>query len=154
MQNTKDLIIRDCTESDLDSIQQIENSSFDDPFSPDFFLSLLHDSIFKVAQVHEQVAGYNIYKSREPKIFKRPKKAILISLAVHPSWRRKGVASILLEKMIRDLADCKIDLVELQVMEGNHSAISLYTKFGFVVNGKIANYYGRGKDAIVMERNV
>jgi [ribosomal protein S18]-alanine N-acetyltransferase len=152
-----ELTIRACVRSDLAAIQEIENASFDEPYPTEFFLSLLDNFVFKVADVNGMIAGYCIYNSGDSRFFRRilgKKNALLISLAVSPIWRKKRVGSILLEDCIRDLATDDVEILELQVNEKNESAISLYSKFGFATKGRIANYYGRGKNALVMEKRL
>jgi [ribosomal protein S18]-alanine N-acetyltransferase len=157
LQNGIDVIIRNASEKDLEQVQRIENSSFDDPYSKEFFIFLLHDSSFKVAVVGEEVAGYSIHKIRTKNALLgrlQPKRAILISLAIHSSWRRKGIASMLLDELIRDLKTSDAAVLELQVMKTNDSAKALYLKFGFKPTATIPNYYGRGRDAVVMEKSL
>jgi [ribosomal protein S18]-alanine N-acetyltransferase len=157
LQNGIDVIIRDASEKDLEQVQKIENSSFDDPYSNEFFIFLLHDSSFKVAEVGEEVAGYSIYKIRTQSTLLgrlQPKRAILISLAIDFDWRRKGIASMLLDELTRDLKASGAAVLELQVMKTNDSAKALYSKFGFKPTAGIPNYYGRGRDGVVMEKSL
>jgi ribosomal-protein-alanine N-acetyltransferase len=145
-------IIRDCRKSDIQSVEEIERSSCDDPYSIDLFVSLLEsDAVFKVVEVRNTVVGYFIHRSHDGWLgFRTRNKATLISLAVRSDWRKKGIASIMLEDAIRDLKTKQTKSIVLQVRINNEPAKLLYSKFGFKVVRKIMNYYGTGKDGLVM----
>ncbi len=150
--NTEDLAIRNCKVTDLRAVQRIENASFDDPYTPMVFwgLYLSRDTIFRTAFVQDNIVGYSVSKveTRNGKTV-----AHLISLAVDPLSRTKGIGSKLLEDAIsqskNSYPECKV--IELEVRTDNESAIALYLKFGFRKIRLISNYYGRGKDAQLME---
>lgn len=59
-----------------------------------------------------------------------------IGMAVRDDWQGKGVGSALMQAMT-ELADKWLNLtrIELEVYTDNESAIHLYKKFGFVVEG-------------------
>ncbi len=140
------LKIRDCGKRDVASVQEIENASFEDPYPPSLFRSFLSNfpQGFRIAMLGELLVGYSI-------LVQRGRKALIASLAVKPEYRSQGVGSELLQDAINL---CKMQLkansIELQVRENNSDAISLYLKFGFARKGKIRNYYGRGKDGLLM----
>jgi [ribosomal protein S18]-alanine N-acetyltransferase len=146
--------IRNCRVTDLRSIQRIENASFDDPYTPKIFwgLYLGRNTIFRTAFFQDIMAGYSVSKVETKN---GETIAHLISLAVDPILRKKGIGSKLLEDAILQSKNiygmCK--LMELEVRTENKSAIALYEKFGFRQSQLIRNYYGRGKDALVMELN-
>ncbi|HUE99019.1 MAG TPA: GNAT family N-acetyltransferase [Anaerolineales bacterium] len=59
-----------------------------------------------------------------------------IGMAVRDDWQGKGAGSALMQAMI-DLADQWLNLsrIELEVYTDNESAIHLYKKFGFAIEG-------------------
>lgn len=59
-----------------------------------------------------------------------------IGMAVRDDWQGQGVGSALMQAMT-DLADKWLNLtrIELEVYTDNESAIHLYKKFGFVIEG-------------------
>lgn len=82
--------------------------------------------------------------------------AEVLTLAVAPQARRRGMASKL---MVRFLYQARLRGAEdafLEVAEGNAAAIALYTRFGFAPAGRRRGYYhgpkGMTADAIVMRR--
>lgn len=79
-----------------------------------------------------------------------------IGMAVRDDWQGKGVGSALLEAAI-ELADRWLDLtrLDLQVFVDNEPAIRLYEKFGFRIEGTLAQYAfrdGQYVDTYIMAR--
>jgi len=64
-----------------------------------------------------------------------------MGMAVRDDWQGKGAGTALMQAMI-DLADKWLNLsrLELEVYTDNESAIHLYKKFGFVVEGTHARF--------------
>ena len=74
------------------------------------------------------------------------------NVAVRSQYRRMGVADALLGTFIR-FAEEHLTFLTLEVRASNHKAISLYTKNGFVQEGRRKDYYKDPKeDAIIMTR--
>jgi ribosomal-protein-alanine acetyltransferase len=76
----------------------------------------------------------------------------LASIAVLPQSRGKGVARAMLTDLLEYAATEGASRVLLEVAEENEIALGLYRSFGFAEMSKRANYYGTGKDALVMEK--
>jgi ribosomal protein S18 acetylase RimI-like enzyme len=56
---------------------------------------------------------------------------LIANVAVHPDFRRRGIAKILTRQAIEHCVQRKVDHLWLQVKDFNHSAISLYESLGF-----------------------
>lgn len=82
--------------------------------------------------------------------------AEILTLAVRPSARRRGVARALLATMFQALAAQRIGRVVLEVAEANEAARALYLAYGFAPVGRRAAYYGgaAGSDALLLARHV
>jgi [ribosomal protein S18]-alanine N-acetyltransferase len=79
--------------------------------------------------------------------------AEILRLAVARSWRRQGVAGLLLTHCLDFLARSGVARVFLEVRAANAPARALYEKFDFRQAGLRKNYYAAPKDhAIVMSR--
>ncbi len=77
--------------------------------------------------------------------------AHITTLAVHPEYRRKQLAQILLIKTFEECYKDMIKYVTLEVRESNYSAISLYEKFSFESIGVRKNYYqDNNENAVIM----
>lgn len=80
----------------------------------------------------------------------------LISIAVDPKWRGKGVGAALLRAGFDDLFHTPARRMFLEVAEDNPSALALYKAQGFAEVGRRQGYYARANGvpatALVMER--
>jgi ribosomal-protein-alanine N-acetyltransferase len=77
--------------------------------------------------------------------------AHMLNLAIHPAWRKKGLATQLLTHSFDYLKHQNVMQFFLDVREGNRDAIELYKKFGFDIVGKRKRYYVEtNEDALVM----
>ncbi len=79
----------------------------------------------------------------------------VISLAVLPEYRRRGIATRLMEAALRSLRDeYGAREVYLEVRVSNTPAINLYRKLGFRIIHVIPRYYADGEDAYLMAREL
>ncbi len=77
--------------------------------------------------------------------------AHIATLAVHPRFRRQGVASLLLRTALDAAAEEGTRVAYLEVRASNASAQRLYRAFGFQVVGRRRGYYrDSGEDALIM----
>ena len=134
--------IRPMLAKHLDDVENIENSSFDHPWSRDELESTLgnQNDISKVALVTPKgskksiVAGMLYLEHKEPRLN-------VLSIAVHPEWRRRGIGTTFLEyliKLLRRYGRCEI--YEL-VRETNLDAQKFYKSLGFVAQRPKHNIY-------------
>ena len=72
----------------------------------------------------------------------------LMTLAVRPEFRNRGIGSALLKAMERAFGD--LSDVYLHVDSENETAIRLYLQNGYKQSGIIPSYYMNGHDAIIM----
>ncbi len=133
--------------SDIPEIMEIEKSSFDVPW-PDFlFTAHITNPGFLVYE-DEKILGYVIIGSTEDK-----RKAHLQSIAVHRDYRRRGIASKLLEWSADLVKLYGFNIIVLEVREKNEAARLFYSMNGFETEGRIENYY-LDDNAIIMSRNI
>lgn len=75
----------------------------------------------------------------------------ITNVAVCPSSRRRGIADVLIEKVIETAKEKNISQIFLEVRKTNAPAISLYEKHGFSYIGCRKNYYDKPReDANIM----
>ena len=139
-------MIRPFTFSDLDWILQIELQSFPkSPYDWTTFINLywLYPETFWVyidtesGREENQLLAYLIF-SRDGHI---------ISIAVHPQHRRRGIGKKLLEKAIDAYHLRKL---WAEVRKSNEGAQTFYLRMGFQIIGVVPNYYGN-EDALIVQ---
>ncbi len=74
----------------------------------------------------------------------------LLRIAVHPQWRRRGVARTLLEEVRARAEGLQADRVLLEVRVGNAPARAFYEAAGFTRIARRPHYYRDGADALVL----
>lgn len=74
-------------------------------------------------------------------------------LYIDAKYRRKNMASKLMDYLFNDLLNNNCKSVTLEVAFDNLAALKLYDRFGFKKIGIRKGYYN-GKDAILMERKL
>lgn len=147
---SSELTIRDCTNSDLARIYEIEKLSFDEPYPISLFQTMLaeYPQGFRVADYDGLLQGYcAVTPANEEGVM------LINSIAVHPDYKQHGIAhALILDAIsrIRELEPKAARLI-LQVSVDNIAAQKLYAKIGFMYSQGIKNYYGRSKDAFEME---
>lgn len=75
----------------------------------------------------------------------------ITNVAVHPDFRRRGVASALILRLERECREA--EFLSLEVRVSNAAAIALYARHGFSRSGIRKNYYERpAEDALIMTK--
>ena len=136
-------MIRSFALGDLNRILEIEQHSFPkSPYSLATFLQLFwtYPQGFWVYvdgdKSNETLCGYIVFS----------KDGHLISLAVHPRYRLRGVGKALVEQATKALTVRKM---WAEVRRSNKGALTFYQKIGFEVTGIIPDYYGN-EDALIV----
>ena len=73
-------------------------------------------------------------------------------LGVYPYYRKRGVASSLMEVIIKQCLRKNIKLVQLEVRTNNQKAIQFYLKRKFIIYKTLYNYYKNNDNAYLMYR--
>lgn len=135
-------------ESHVEAVAQIEKLCFSDPWSVNSIGSELKNplSLWLVAQQDGKVAGYVGSQTVLGE-------ADMMNLAIHPDFRRQGVAEQLVFRLIEQLRQQGSHILMLEVRVSNLPAIALYEKLGFVQVGRRPNYYTKPKeDALILRK--
>ena len=142
--------VRPMTRADLAAVLTIERSSFGVPWTRSTFRSLMErrGAALWVAESGDGIAGYAV-------VWTVLDQAELGNVAVAAGWRRRGVASRLVETVVAWLSERGVREVFLEVRESNHGARALYARHGFEPVGRRRGYYSRPQeDALVLRRSV
>ncbi len=134
------------SQQDAKSLAELDKECFSVPWSQKSFVDECNNKIatYFVAKENGEVIGYGGF-------WHVADEGDITNIAVAPIHRRKGVASRILEEMIKTANQKKLSLLTLEVRESNIAAIALYEGFGFEKIGKRKNYYTNPKeDALIM----
>lgn len=141
--------IRDMQGADLPAVYAIECKTYPRPWSIRLFTQELQaeTSLALVAEEDERVIGYLIADMFIDVWH-------LMNIAVDEEFRRRHVASELLETYFEITERHPHRGHTLEVRVSNESAIDLYRSFGFVSTGVRPRYYDdNGEDALIMWRD-
>lgn len=143
--------VRGAARADLPALEALERESFGAGAYPGFFLRQALDlwgGLFLVAEEGEgDPIGYALAAPSE-----RPGEACVLTAAVRPAARGRGVASRLLGALLEGLAGRGFRSVWLTVHPENGEAVRLYERHGFRRAGEEAEYFGPGEPRVRMER--
>ncbi len=77
----------------------------------------------------------------------------MMNIAVHPDYRRQGIAGKLVTRLIADLKARESHCLTLEVRASNDPAKALYEKLGFTQVGLRKNYYRAPKeDGLILRK--
>lgn len=145
-----DIEIRKMELTDLDQIEDILESDFDDFWNASIFKQELQNenSYYLVAILDGEVVGFAGYMLILDE-------ADITNVVVRKDMRNRGIATKLLERLL-DLIEpmSKIELITLEVNENNEPAIKLYEKFGFNQEGLRKNYYKDHQNALILSKKL
>lgn len=129
-------------------IADLEKICFSDPWSENSIASELENKLahWLVAQEGEMVAGYIGSQTVMGE-------TDMMNVAVHPDFRRRGIAEALVKRLVEDLQAMESHCLTLEVRASNAPAIALYEKLGFSQIGRRKNYYRNPReDALILRK--
>ncbi len=141
--------MRKMEEEDLPSVVEIENLSYPNPWREMTFRGEIYNQplSFPFVIVHKfqrRIIGYIIFWCMKDR-------AQINNIAVHPDFRRMGIAEAVMRQVLDQIKKAGAGLVTLEVRPSNVAARSLYNKLDFEVLGIKENYYHNPEeDALVM----
>jgi len=157
--------------ADVDDIMDIERASFPSAWPA---------SAYRYELLHNAMAHYYVVRIREQEAKKAQRKAPvwfwrsaplksasrlagyggfwlmgdeahISTIAIHPSYRRRGFARKLMLHMLDEAIRLGAHLVTLEVRLSNIAAQQLYAEMDFVVVGRRKHYYQNNReDALIM----
>lgn len=142
----ENLKVREMRKDDTESLAQLDEICFAVPWSEQAFSDEAENELatYLVACDGDRVIGYIGY-------WKVIDEGHITNIAVLPEYRRQGIASKLLEGIIKAAKDNGLCLLTLEVRKSNMPARCLYEGFGFEPLGERKDYYKKPtENAVIM----
>ena len=93
---------------------------------------------------HQRIAGYIVARESAGELH-------INNVAVREQYRRRGIGSALLTRIMEAARRLKVQVAFLEVRSGNLAAQALYERFGFKAIARRPDYYSDPReDAVVM----
>ena len=141
------LLVEEMQRGDIAAVHEIERLSFSTPWPAYAFeqeLATNRLARYLVVRASGQVIAF-------AGLWLMADEAHITTFAVHPSWRRQGVAHRLMVSLVELSRQIGARRMTLEVRVSNQAAQSLYRRFGFVTVGRRPRYYtDDGEDALIM----
>lgn len=140
-------MIRLAIESDIEAIEDLEQTTLNTTLGYDMLKDYLSNSLAKVfvLELEKKIVGYasTIFDGSVVEI---------LNICINPSYQKKGLGRKLLGYIIRDY-NFDAESFFLEVRESNTKAIKLYEYYDFKMIHTRKNYY-KNENALVYERKV
>ena len=152
--------LRKFVPDDLQNVMQINRVCLPENYTDYFFIDL-HERFpetFIVAEEDSKIAGYIMCRV-EVGLSNHGfggliRKGHVVSIAVLPPYRRKGVAQALINAAVEGMRGYKAKQCYLEVRITNTVGIALYKKLGFEVSKTLNAYYSDGESAYMMSKKL
>lgn len=149
------LHIEPATTKDADAIARLHALGFYRGWPREDFAAYLEDAkntpAYVACDAKHKVTGFAMLRLTADE-------AELLTIAVDPKWRGKGVGAALLKAAFDDLLMTPARKMFLEVAADNPPAIALYRRHGFAEIGRRDGYFARANGqpatALVMSRNL
>ena len=148
--------LRPFEEKDLVEVVEINRTCLPENYPPYFFLDIHtnYPKTFLVAEIEDRLAGYILCRielgASELHKMKVARKGHVVSVAVLPQYRRRGVGKSLMIASMNAMLGYEASESYLEVRVSNQPAVNLYKELGFITARKIPEYYNDGEAAYVM----
>ncbi len=132
---------------DMPEVLQIEESSFEFPWTESDFVRCLRqrNCIGMVAELDDQIAGFMIYELEKSRLR-------LLNFAVAGIWRRQGIGAEMVRKLVGKLSSQRRTRITLEVRETNLAAQLFFKNNGFRAVSVVRDFYeDTTEDAYVMQ---
>lgn len=135
------------TLADFEEIKDVLVEEFDNFWKPSILESELksENSKYIVAKENGKIVGF-------AGLWFSPIDAEITNIVTKKSERKRGIGTLLLDKLIEMAKEANRDNISLEVNENNVAAGILYENAGFEIAGIRKNYYNGKENAIIMTK--
>ena len=137
-------------ENAINGILNIAKYSFTKFYSKEKIINKLKGKKYwiYVAKENNKIIGFKIWYELSPN------KIYSWLGAVHPNYRREGMATKLMKIQFKVAKDLGYKVVEIKTHIGHPEMLKMLEKEGFIENKRDPNHWGNGKEAIFFEKNL
>ena len=142
--------IRPMEQKDIEVVAEIERICFSTPWSENAYRDTLKNksALYMVAEEEPEAGGQIVGMCG---VFKILDEGDISNVAVHPDFRRKGIAGDMMCELLNRGEEMGIFSFTLEVRAGNTAAVKLYEHFGFQTEGVRKRFYDKPvEDALIM----
>ena len=141
-------IIRKFEPKDIFAVIKLASDTLPEKYNPAIFNYFYETNpdLFIVAELGKKIIGFIIGIKINKKISK------ILMLTVSGKYRKKNIASSLLNQFENTILKENINEIELEVRTLNKNAIKFYQKRGYTIKEEISNYYQNNEDAFIMKK--
>jgi ribosomal-protein-alanine N-acetyltransferase len=132
---------------DMPEVLDIESRSFEFAWSEDDFIRCLRqrNCIGMIAEHDDRVVGFMVYELNKARIQ-------VLNFAVHPAFRRRGVGTQMIAKLMGKLSSQRRTRLVLEVRETNLPAQLFFRTCGFRAISVLRSFYeDTPEDAYLMQ---
>ncbi len=132
---------------DMPEVLDIESQCFEFPWSDEDFVRCLRqrNCIGMVAEHEERVIGFMIYELHKDHLH-------ILNFAVHEFFRRRGVGSTMMSKLVNKLSHQRRTKISLEVRETNLDAQLFFRGLGYRATCVLRDFYeDTTEDAYLMQ---
>ena len=144
---SKQVHIRWIIRRDMPNILVVENNSFEFAWSEDDFIRCLRqrNCIGMVCELDDEIVGFMIYELHKNRLQ-------ILNFAVSPEFRRSGIGSQMIDKLLGKLSHERRNRILLEVRETNLNAQLFFKDRGFKAISVLRDFYhDSDEDAYLME---
>lgn len=149
----QDYTIRYADIEDINEIMRINHTTLPENYPYPFFVEILrrYPKSFVVAEKDGGVVGYMMNRIEKgmsgvfTPTLHRINKGHVVSIAVLPEHRRKGVGKKLMMEGMKAMKEYGADEFVLECRITNDSALTMYKSLGFTVVRELRGYYHDGE---------
>lgn len=135
----------------LEIFVTIHNENFENKVEDKYFLEITENNQYSLYYLEKlgDILGYIVFYDSFDNFD-------LFEIAIKKGEHKKGLGNFLLKNVINEIFffNNEKNSILLEVNENNNNAIKLYEKNGFKKIFIRKNYYGNGKNAIIMQKDI